>query len=52
MVEQDTENVWVIGSSPILGDSFGFGEDRKRVALIIHAKGADYKLNVRIGSGQ
>lgn len=38
MVEQNTENVWVIGSSPILGGSFGFGESIKRAVLIIHAR--------------
>ena len=38
MVEQNTENVWVIGSNPILGNSFDFGEDRKRAALIKHAR--------------
>jgi hypothetical protein len=41
MVEQNTENVWVIGSNPILGNSFDFGEDIKRAALIIHAKGTE-----------
>ena len=38
MVEQNTENVWVIGSNPILGKSFDFGEDIKQAALIIHAR--------------
>lgn len=38
LVEQNIENVWVIGSNPILGISFDFGEDRKRAALIIHAR--------------
>lgn len=37
--EQNTENVWVIGSSPILGRSFGFGESIKLAVLIIHARG-------------
>lgn len=38
LVEQNIENVWVIGLNPILGTSFDFGEDRKRAALIIHAR--------------
>ena len=41
MVEQNTENVSVIGSNPILGNSFDFGEDIKQAALIIHAKGTE-----------
>lgn len=44
MVEQNTEDVWVIGSSPILGNSFGFGENIKRAVLIIHAREHIYVL--------
>ena len=38
MEEQNIENIWVIGSNPVLGKSFYFEEDIKRVALIIHAR--------------
>lgn len=38
MVEQNTENVWVVGSNPILGNSFDFGEDIKLATLLIHAR--------------
>ncbi len=30
---QNTENVWVVGSNPILGNSFDFGEDIKQYML-------------------
>lgn len=42
LVEQDTENVWVVGSNLTLGDSFDFGEDIKQAALLIHARVTRY----------
>ena len=38
MVELNAEIIWLIGSNPILGNSFDFGENIKRAE---HAKGRE-----------
>lgn len=48
MEEQNVENIRVIGSNPVLGESFYFEEDRKRVALMIHVKIKHWVLFVQV----